>query len=169
MRQKIKDIFLASQWVFKNKFNFIWLLLITGAFFFLFVIIPVLTTPGDDFLFHLSIMTLENYFLMIGLSFLNAVVVVFHKYIKQVEKEHHLSVKQVSSGFGVIITTLLATLSCGACYSGVLAILGLTGALFVMEHRWWFAGLAGGITLWAINSASQKILGGCQFCKISLK
>lgn len=166
MKNRLNNIRLACCHALRTKRDWFWFVILTAGFFVLFVMIPVWTTPGDSFLFHLSILDPEVYVLMISLSVLNAMVLMFHRHIRRVQKTS-VTAGQVSSGLGAVASGLIATIGCGACYSGVLAVFGLTGTVFVVEHRWWFAALAGFLAIWAIDSAAQKIVGGCNKCNIS--
>ncbi|MBU0645870.1 hypothetical protein KJ611_00100 [Patescibacteria group bacterium] len=165
MRHRIGKIITAGKHALRTKRDWFWFLVASLGFFLLFVMIPVWTTPGDDFFFHLSIMKFEVYGLMISLSFLNAYVISLHRHIRRVQKAA-VTATQVGSGLSALASGLLATVGCGACYSSLLALFGLSGSVFIVEHRWWFAAMAGGLAIWAIDSAAEKIVGGCTKCRI---
>lgn len=167
MSRRFKKILTAGKLALQTKRDWFWLATWLVAFFLLFVMIPVWTTPGDSFFFHLSILKPEVWVLMISLSFLNAFVVILQRHIRRM-RNVNVSAGQVGSGISALASGLMATVGCGACYSSLLALFGLSGSVFIVEHRWWFAAIAGGLAIWALDSSAEKIIGGCKKCRIDI-
>ncbi|MFC1787979.1 hypothetical protein ACFLZY_02060 [Patescibacteria group bacterium] len=155
----------AMQSIFKEPRNWIMFFVVTFLIFALFVMLPVWTTPGNDILFQLSLFSPGVYVLMVFLALSNALVIVMQFHVHKL-KRARLSIKHAGSGFSMIFASLLATIGCAACYSSLLAIFGLGGTIFIVEHRWWFAVLALGIAFIAIAYTAKRINGECEVCKI---
>lgn len=145
-------------------------LIASFAVFALFVLVPVWTTPGNDIAFQLSLFTPGVYVLMAALALLNGLVIVMQFYIRREHKKmHSADAKHVAGGLGALGASLIATMGCVACYSSILALFGIAGTAFIVEHRWLFATIAIFLALFAIFHSSKKIAGGCKTCKISPK
>jgi hypothetical protein len=134
--------------------------------FALFVLVPVWTTPGNDVLFQLGLFTPSLYALIVTLSVLNAYVIVQQLHIRKTARAA-FGKKHAATGFGIITSSIAATLACASCYSSVLAMFGLGGTLFIVEHRWWFAAFALGLSLASVYYGSRRIAGGCKTCTIA--
>lgn len=141
-------------------------LVASAGIFALFVLVPVWSTPGNDIAFQLSIMTPVVYAVMIALSLLNGLVIAMQLHVRRhgVKGKAHA---ETGGMFGAFGASLLATVGCAACYSSVLALFGLSGTIFIVEHRFWFAALAAALALFAIAKSSQRIVRGCETaCRI---
>lgn len=129
--------------------------------------IPVWTTPGNDFFFQISITPPLIVGLMVTLSLFNALLIVMHSYIRKINKSQKIfGVKETAGGAGIIVSSLMATIGCAACYSSVIAIVGLGSATFIVEHRLWFIGGALFLVFVALAYTGNKIEYGCEVCKI---
>ena len=163
----LKDIYSASKKALERPTDWLVLLLVAFSVFALFVLLPVWTTPGNDIAFQLSIVSPLMYVLMIALALLNALVISMQLYIRRFNAElGSTGARETSSGIGALAASLVAMMGCAACYSSVLAILGLGGSLFVAKYRFWIAGAAIVLALIAIHLTSKRINGGCQKCTI---
>lgn len=162
---KMHTIFSATKKTLSSLQDVLCFLVVAGMIYLLFVLIPVWTTPGNDFLFQLSLFTPGVHVLLVALALLNALVIVMQLHIRKEQKEK-LNVTKAGSGLGMIGASLVATMGCAACYSSILAIFGLAGTTFVVEHRAWFAIIAVGLAIFAIYHSAKKIEGGCKVCTI---
>jgi len=158
-----------SKTLFDRRSFFVFVLSTTGVFALLFLI-PVWTTPGNSIAFQWSLLTKTTLALLISLSIVNGLVLGMHSYIKkhtpELAKGGHT--KKATTFLGMIGSSLAATMACAACYSSVLALLGLGGTPFVVTHRWWFASFALLLSLVAIHFAAKKIVGGCKSCQTNV-
>ncbi len=142
---------------------------IAFSIFSAFILLPVVTTPGNDVVFQLSIMKPDVYALMIALALLNALLISMQLHIRRVRKaavafgEH---AKHATTAAGIITSSFLSTIACASCYSSVLALFGLGGTIFLVTHRWWFAAGAIALTFAAIVYASRRINRECNTCTI---
>jgi hypothetical protein len=163
----LKDIYSASRKALQRPIDWLVFFLVAFAVFALFILLPVWTTPGNDIAFQLSIVGPLMYALMTSLALLNALVISMQLYIRRFNTElGSTGIREKSSGFGALMASLVATMGCAACYSSVLAILGLGGSLFVVRYRFWIAGVAIALALIAIHLTAKRINGGCQKCTI---
>jgi len=142
-------------------------LLLSVFIFSLFVLIPVWTTPGNDILFQLTVFKADVYILMIILALFNSLLIVMQYHVRQKAKIK-VGGKHAVTGFGIVTASIASTLACASCYSSVLAIFGLGGTIFIVEHRWWFAVFAFSLTFVALVYTSKTIAQGCKACGIPL-
>lgn len=143
---------------------------VSAVFFLLLIAIPVWTTPGNDFLFQLSILEPELLVIMIALSVLNGLLVVMQIYIRKkarAKKKLHRHAKESATAFGIIVSSLTATLACAACYSSVLALIGLGTAAVIVQYRIYIAAVAIALTLVAIYYSAKRINNDCEVCSIN--
>ncbi len=139
---------------------------IAFAVFALFVLVPVWTTPGNDVRFQLHLLPWSVVALMAVLSVSNGVLVQMQLWLRR----HRLAVgtgKQAVGAFGILVSSIAATMACAACYSSLLAIFGLGGTIFVATYRWWFAAFALGLTAFALYHTARRVMGLCDTCRIS--
>jgi len=164
----IKEIQLAAKGHFHKPLNVVTTIGFAFLIFWLFVMVPVWTTPGDDFLFQLSLFTPSIYAILISLSLLNGYLLSMHFALYRMR--HDLKVKtskkEKLSIFGIIGSSIAATAGCASCYSSLLAVFGLGGSVFIVEHRFWFALIAFGLTSYAIYATSKRLNGHCSTCHI---
>ena len=134
--------------------------------FVLLVYLPVWTTPGNDLLFQLGLFTKSAYGVMVAIALLNGMLLSMQTYVRKfaVVSTSMIGVKSAATGFGIVTGSVAATLGCAACYSSVLALLGLGGTVFVVEHRFWFAAFSLILTIAAIHKTSKQVMGECTKC-----
>lgn len=146
-------------------------LAISLLIFVLLILIPVWTTPGNDFLFQLSILEPFILGLLIVLSLANGLLLTMQLHIRAVVRErksltHHVA--RAGTAMGVVVSSLISTVACAACYSAVLAVFGLGTTAFVVQHRGWFAVAALTITGAAIYYSARRINHNCEVCEVKL-
>ena len=150
----------AIKTVFTRPRHWVEALCIAIAIFALFVMVPVWTTPGNSIPFELHLIPWGVYILMIALALLNGVLIEMQLYIRR----HQLAPatgKHAATAAGIAISSLFATIGCAACYSSLLALLGLGGTAFVVTNRWWFAATALGLTCVALVYTVRRVTGNC--------
>ncbi len=165
----IRDIILGVKTVLRTKLGLFWFIGLSLFIFWLLIMIPVWTTPGNDFLFQLKILTNAPalFIVVIVLSIVNALLIAMQIYIKKAvtekRKGDHSEATTASSALLSILASLLA---CSACYSAVLAVFGLGTTAFLVKWRLPIAFVALVIAGYAIYKASKRINGNCTVCKI---
>lgn len=133
------------------------------AFFAVLVLVPVWTIPGNDVLFQLSITPAWVLVLMIALALGNGLIVTMQLHL---HREHAVRMRgrDVAAGGGLLVTALVATLACTACYSTLLALLGFSAVSVIAAHRGAVAVLALGLTAWALFTTARRVSGVCTRC-----
>lgn len=166
------QIYLVIINVFKERNYFLAFVLIAMVFFGLFIYIPVMTIPGNDMRFQLSIYSQKDYVLMFLLAMLVGLNFSLQIYsFKKQRKQHDLlkstgqaAVSGISGVFGVIVGTA-ACVSCLAFFFGLIG-LGVGSTIFVLNNQSYF--LVGAIILLIISLyyTSKKVNGICNNCSI---
>jgi len=148
-----------------------WLVFAVAIFlvFMMLVMIPVATTPGNDFLFQLHVLKWYGVALVIFLSISNGLLITMQIEIrKQTKQAHSLKHKaaETTTVFGLIVGALVSTIACAACYSSVLALFGLGATAFLVEHRLWISLITILITLYALYYSTKRLNNECATCRI---
>lgn len=168
----MKQIYLAIINVFKERNYFLAFLLISIVFFGLFIYIPVVTIPGNDLGFQLSIYSQRDYILMFLLAVLVGLSVSLQVYIFRKQKEERnlaqstgqIAVSGISGVFGAIV----GTAACASCLAFFLGLIGLgTGSvLFVLNNQSYFLTGAVIIMLISLYFTARKVNDVCETCRI---
>ena len=161
----MRTVLHALKTVFAEPWAWLQALAIACGIFALLYLIPVWTTPGNSIPFEWHILEPGVLFLMIVLSALNGLLFTMHLHIRK----HGAKVKKATSAttlLGIAATSIASTIACGACYSSVLALFGLSGTIFVVTHRWWFAGGAVLLSSYALYHTSRRVNHECNACEI---
>ncbi len=156
----------ATKTVLKQKRYVVGLLLVALIVFWLFVYIPVISIPGNDFGYQLSIMPKKDYVVLITLSFLTGLAVMFHLYILSNQRKHKIS--QVGhltfSGLMGLVASFFGTLTCVSCAATVLGFFGLGTVLFFGTYRLYIASFAFLLMAISLYFTSLKVLNLCEQC-----
>ena len=154
--------------VLRTPEGWAWLLAGGLAIFWLLVLIPVWTIPGNDVRFQLSLLTPALWFIMVGLSLGNGLLLAMQARIRKQRKA--VSAKELRKGAITVgslgATIFSSTIACAACYSALFSFLGLGTAAVLVRNRFWIAGLAFLITVFAIYNSSKALNGHCEECRI---
>ncbi len=144
------------------------LALIAILIFVFLVLVPVWSTPGNDFLFQLQITPPFVILLMAVLSLGNSLLILMQYHIRHAghRRDAKTKAKEGVTLFGIIASSLAATIACAACYSSILALFSLSATAFVVEHREWFALAALLITYFALHYSARRVNHGCQVCEV---
>lgn len=162
-----REIIKAIQLLFAKKKYLFLALFVMMLLFFLLIMVPVWTTPGNDFLFQMELMGVAVVVFLVLLSLLNGILFSMQVYIwremKMVSKNSAFTFSGAVGGF------LVSIFSCAACYSSIIAFAGLGLSSFFIKYRWLILSLAFLLVLWAIYNSSKQINGHCEVCKVVLK
>lgn len=161
----------ALKKTFAHKKN--WLVFAVAIFlvFMMLVMIPVATTPGNDFLFQLHVLKWFGVALVIFLSISNGLLITMQIEIrKQTKRAHSLKHKaaETTTAFGLIIGALTSTIACAACYSSILSLFGLGATAFVVEYRFWISFVTILITLYALYYSAKRLNNECAVCQVKI-
>ena len=159
MVSQIHQVTKATTTVLSARFGVLHTLVAAAIIFLILLGLPVLTTPGNDFAFQWQLLTWPTRILTILLSLGNGLLFAMHMYTRKHGSK--TSGKHAVAGAGILTASIASTLACAACYSSLLAVLGLSGTAFVVTNRWWFATGALLLTSYALYHTSRKINGVC--------
>ncbi len=158
--------------VLKTKRGLFWFLGLSIFIFWLLIMIPVWTTPGNDFTFQLEILgrTPALLAIVIVLSLANALLIAMQIYIKKqiAEKKKHGGHENVATISGVVLSILSTLVACSACYSAVFAVFGLGATAFLVKYRYPIATIALLVTIYAVYKAAKRINGNCEVCRLKI-
>lgn len=157
--------------VFTEKIYILLALLIATLFFGIFIFIPLVTIPGNDLRFQLSIYTLENYILMSFLALLVGITFAMQIYTvkkQQVLRKSSSPVLQgvALSGASGIFGSIVGTASCSLCLASLFGFIGLGtgGALFVLKNQNYFLWGSILIMLFSLYFTARRINKVCTSC-----
>lgn len=136
------------------------------SFFAAILLIPVYTTPGNDIGFQLHIWGPWLTFVLALLSLLNGLLVSMQVYAFRHSRKKD-SLAAGSSVFGLVTGFIVSIFACAACYSTLLAFVGLSFATFVAKHRVILLLFAFAVVIWAIYKNASRIMGHCDTCQLS--
>ncbi len=131
--------------VLKKKSYLVIFVLLTIAFFALFIAIPVYTIIGNDLAFQLSTYNIYDYLLLTVLSVLSGLMFTLQlykwKYGRKVCDTTVLFAGSVGAGVSGIIASIVGTSVCVGCIAPFLAIFGFGfGAVsFVLSYQLYFS------------------------------
>lgn len=138
--------------------------------FWLFLILLVKTTPGNDLAFQLQLFRLPHYLLLGTLSLLLALLLAMQLYVIRQRWEARMIAGAVGrggiGGLPALLATILGTASCSACVASIFGWLGIGGILFLLEYRWWF--VAASLVLMGVTIVltARTIEHACAACEI---
>ena len=136
--------------------------------FVFYVYIPLKVIPGNDIAFQLSLLTLQDYALLIFLSLLNGLFITMQAYSIKVAKTTVQSIgKSVGSSAGALFAGVAGTAFCVSCLAPLFALFGIgfSGIVLTLQYRFYFVAVIVAFMLVAIYFTSKKIVGACEDCK----
>lgn len=137
--------------------------------FSLFIFIPVVTIPGNDLIFQISLLTYREYSLFILLSILTALSIILQLYIYRINKSRKIGISIFGQGivgvFSAFLASILGASTCAACLSFVFGLLGVGGFFFLLEYRNEITLFAVIILMLSIYFSSKRIMEDCEVCR----
>ena len=135
------------------------LVFVSLVVFFLFVLIPTISIPGNTFLYQLSLFSFLDLTITISLSILYAVFVVMQVYSMRHKKQISDIGATVVGGAGTLLAGVAGASFCASCLAPLFAIFGVGfgGVLFLLEYRFYFVIVIALLMLIAIYLTSLKI------------
>lgn len=138
--------------------------------FWLFLVLLVQTTPGNDLAFQLQLLRLPDYLLLGTLALLAALLLAMQLYAVQQRRDARMIAGAVGRGSAgslpALLATILGTASCSACVASVFGWLGLGSVLFILEYRWWFVAASLGLMGVTIVLTARTIEHACAACAV---
>lgn len=170
MFTKFKFIYFAIKEVLAKRIYLLFALVIAIFFFGVFIFIPLVTIPGNDLRFQLSIYSRENYVLMTLLAILVGVNFSMQIYAAKKQKALRKSLPVLQgaalSGASGIFGSVIGTASCASCLASLFGFIGLgTGSVFfVINNQNYFLWGSILILLVSLYFSAQKINKVCVSC-----
>lgn len=167
----IKIVYSAIRKVLAVRTYLLLALLMAAFFYGVFIFIPLVTIPGNDLRFQLSIYSAENYILMTSLAILIGITFTMQIYATRKQRALRKSLPLVLqggvlSGASGIFGSIVGTASCASCLTSLFGLIGLGtgGVFFVLDNQNYF--LLGSILLMLISLyfVAQKINKVCNSC-----
>lgn len=131
--------------------------------FFLFVLIPTISIPGNTLLFQLSLFSPLDFSVTIFLSVLYAVFITMQVYAMRTQKKVTGVATTTAGGAGALFAGISGTAFCASCLAPLFAFLGIGfgGVLFVLEYRLYFVLGITVLILIAIYFSARKVQKVC--------
>ena len=164
----LNTLFTSIKTVLTAKGYLLIFIALLPVIFFIFILVPVVAIPGNDFAFQLSIFSPKDYALLTILAPLISLVITMQIFIFRRNKNIKDNLK--SAGVGVagsysgIIATMFATASCSSCIAVLFGFLGTGAVFFAVENRWLFVTLAIGLMLASLYLSAKKVNKTCDSC-----
>jgi len=168
----MKQIYMAVINVLKERNYFLTFALIAILFFGLFIYIPIVTIPGNDLGFQLSIYSQRDYTLMFLLASLVGLNSSFQIYSFKKQKVQHDLLKSTGqvaiSGASGFFGAIVGTAACASCLAFFFGLIGLgTGSVFfVLNNQSYFLVGAIIILILSLYFTSRKVNGVCDDCRV---
>ncbi|MEK7579954.1 MAG: hypothetical protein AAB469_02065 [Patescibacteria group bacterium] len=154
-----------------KKRNYVLLVLTVSIFFFgLFVLIPLITIPGNDLQFQLGIFRTGDYILMAFLALLVGFNLALRAYsFKQKRESQNISQSVAggaASGLSGVFGAVVGTAACASCLASLFGLVGLgTGSVFfVLQNQSYFLIGAIAAMLTSLYFVARKINKVCISC-----
>ena len=164
----LNTLFIAAKTVLTAKNYLLIFFVLSPVIFFIFVLVPVVAIPGNDFAFQLSVFALKDYVLLSVLAPLISLVIAMHIFVFRRNKNIRENIKSAGVGaagsYSGIIATVFATASCSSCVAVLFGFLGTGAVFFAVENRWLFVSLAIGLMLVSLYFIARKINKVCVSC-----
>jgi len=164
----LNQIIIAVRIVLQRKPYFFGFLLLAPAVFFVFVLIPVFSIPGNSIIFQLNIFGLKDYLILSAVSLLSALFFILQVYAFFGARERQAKLRAMgqgaAGGYGGLVAALFGTASCTSCLASVFGFMGFGTILFIAKYQWFILLAAIGIMVISIYFTSKRILGLCASC-----
>ena len=165
----MSEAFSALTKVLREQRYLTLLFVFTVAFLGVFIVLPVITIPGNTVSLQLSIFRLRDYILMGLLAALAGLNLTLQVYLLKQPKTKPLSQAAVHGAVGSaagIFSAVIGTASCASCLFALFALIGLGAGsvLFVLQNQTYFLLGAFALMVSSIYFAAQRINKVCMTC-----
>ena len=136
--------------------------------FLLLVMIPVWSTPGNDFFFQLHLLQWHGVALLAVLSLSNGLLLAMQLAIRHKRKQSSAAKKvaKATTLGGILAGSFASAIACAACYSSILSVLGFGATAFLVKYRFVIGLAALAVTLAAIHYSARRLNNACAVCHI---
>lgn len=157
----IPSVLKALNVVFKQNNYRLLLVLLTLIFVFIYISIPVITIPGNDYFFTISIISAIEWLNILVLSFLLGLLFTMQAYTW---KHKAYSATNTAVGMMGMASSIFASLTCIACISVFLSFLGFAAVNFIFNHKLEITIVSYTLMLISLYLTSLRVLGKCVCC-----
>jgi len=164
MKNPIKIIYKSAKEILSKKNYLILFLSITLLMIVIFILIPVLTIPGNDISFQLSTFTIKDYIALVPLASLISLMFSMQIYSRKRKKSMREAGKGAVGGSSGIIAGIFGTASCPMCVAAIFGFLGIGAVLFLVKYQWYVFGLSSSLVLISLYLTSLNIEKNCEEC-----
>lgn len=159
-------IYQSSKEILSKKSYFILFSSTVLIMFLAYILIPVLSIPGNTILFQLSIWKLKDYAVIIPLSFLVSLMITMQVYSFKQKRENRLKEtgKSVVGGYSGIVAGVFGTASCSSCVAAIFGFLGTGSVFFLIKYQWYVVTISIILVLLSLYLSSMNIQKNCKAC-----
>lgn len=155
--------------VISSKTRVAALVLLPPLWFAIFIFIPVLTIPGNDLQFQLSIFLKRDYVLMAVLAILVTIFLILQielfRQHRGIREKFTVLAKSGAGGSAAVLAAIVGTAACASCVAVLIGFLGTGTVLAVIQYRWYIFALAILIMLFSIFLTIRHLSGSCPACE----
>jgi len=166
----MKNIISATKTVLRIRTYLLLFILLFPIIFFIFILVPVVAIPGNDFSFQLNIFTPKDYVFLTILSLSISLVTTMQIFIFRRNKNIKENLKSAGvgmvGGYSGFAATIFATASCSSCIAVILGFLGTGAVFFIVENRSFFIALAISFMLISLYLTARQVNKVCISCVI---
>lgn len=138
--------------------------LFTAAFAVLFIFIPILTTPGNDFGYWLSIMPWWGYLLLAVFSAVMGLLLTMQLYIHDNRLRQANAVPGALSLASTFAAGIYSTAACVGCLTTLFTFAGFGGVLFFAAYRMQLIAASVVVALASLYYTSRRLNRNCESC-----
>ncbi len=134
----------------------------------LFVLVPVLSVPGNTPLFQLALFTLVDFVVLGVLTVISSLYMTMQIYVMRTGKKMQGVGGAVGGAFGSLFAGITGTALCASCLAPLFAIFGIGfgGLIFILEYRLYIVAVILGMMFIALYLTALKIKKVCETCGI---
>ncbi|OGK21391.1 hypothetical protein A3C23_01220 [Candidatus Roizmanbacteria bacterium RIFCSPHIGHO2_02_FULL_37_13b] len=164
----VNIFFEAVKIVFDRKRYLIGTIILTLILLYIIISIPVMVVPGNDIKFQLSIMPKVDLLIIILISLVTATSLMFNLYLLKQSDNNHSDTfgTMTTSGLAGITSSFFGTVTCLACATTILGILGVGTVAFIYQYRPILATVSLAILMMSLHLTSKKVLNLCDSCHV---
>ncbi|MBI2675171.1 MAG: hypothetical protein HYX24_01835 [Candidatus Aenigmarchaeota archaeon] len=136
----------------------------------LYIMLPVVTIPGNDLALQLSATPPLGLFLMAVLAASMGLLIAMQLYIYKLAKSRATveAGKGVATGFTSVVSAVFSTATCTSCIAAIFPFLGSGAILFLVQHQWQMVSVTLGLVLLSLYFASRKVVRSCVSCGVKV-
>lgn len=171
MRRPFTTTFSAAKMVLAGLGYKILFVALTASAIVLFVLMPVLSIPGNSISFQLSLFTAQNWVLFAVLAPLIALLLTMQVFIFRRAQNAAAKAKSLGSaasgvvgGYVGILGGVFATATCSWCVAAIFGFLGTGAVLFIAQNQFWAVLTAISIMIISLYFAARKVGKACDSC-----